>query len=72
MSTNHVATFDECFRLKDREGDRSLLGVVNRLDEMKSNLAILDTKLWFDKSSITVIRLPMEVRIGFQRNLGRD
>lgn len=32
---------------------------------MRNELTILDTKLGFEKSSIAIIRLPMEVRIGF-------
>jgi carotenoid cleavage dioxygenase-like enzyme len=56
-------------RSKDAEaGDGYLLGLVNRLDEMRNDLVILDTKLGFSNRPITVIRLLMKFKIGLDGN----
>lgn len=50
------------------EGDGYLLGLVNRLDEMRNDLVILDTKVGFSNGPIAVIRLPMKLKIGLHGN----
>jgi carotenoid cleavage dioxygenase len=56
-------------RSKDaEEGDGYLLGLVNRLDEMRNDLVVLDTKLGFEQGPIAVIRLPFKLRVGLHGN----
>jgi carotenoid cleavage dioxygenase-like enzyme len=56
-------------RSKDaEEADGYLMGLVNRLDELRNDLVILDTKLGIDKGPIAVIRLPFKLKIGLHGN----
>jgi carotenoid cleavage dioxygenase-like enzyme len=56
-------------RSKDaEEGDGYLLGLVNRLDELRNDLVVLDTKLGLDKGPVAVIRLPLKLKIGLHGN----
>ena len=56
-------------RSKDaEEGDGYLLGLVNRLDEMRNDLVVLDTKVGFEKGPVAVIRLPLKLKIGLHGN----
>jgi carotenoid cleavage dioxygenase len=48
------------------EGDGFLMGLVNRLDEMRNDLVILDTALGL--SPVAIIRLPMKLRVGLHGN----
>ena len=50
------------------EGDGYLMGLVNRLDEMRNDLVILDTKVGFERGPIAVIRLPLKLKIGLHGN----
>lgn len=56
-------------RSKDaEEGDGYLLALVNRLDELRNDVVVLDTKVGFEKGPIAVIRLPLKLRIGLHGN----
>ena len=44
------------------------MGLVNRLDEMRNDLVILDTKVGFEKGPVAVIRLPLKLKIGLHGN----
>jgi len=49
------------------EGDGYLLGLVNRLDELRNDLVVLDTRK-FEEGPIAVIRLPLKLKIGLHGN----
>ena len=49
------------------EGDGYLLGLVNRLDELRNDLVVLDTAK-FEDGPIAVVRLPFKLRPGLHGN----
>jgi carotenoid cleavage dioxygenase-like enzyme len=56
-------------RSKDaEEGDGYLLGLINRLDELRNDLVVLDVKNGIDKGPVAVIRLPLKLKIGLHGN----
>ncbi|KZO94314.1 putative carotenoid cleavage dioxygenase [Calocera viscosa TUFC12733] len=50
------------------EGDGYLVGLVNRLDELRNDLVILDTARPFEDGPIAVIKLPFKLRTGLHGN----
>ncbi|EJT99709.1 carotenoid cleavage dioxygenase [Dacryopinax primogenitus] len=50
------------------EGDGYLMGLVNRLDELRNDLVILDTARPFEDGPIAVIKLPFKLRTGLHGN----